>query len=196
MGQMRSGNLRPTRYGGSLCEIRPDFSSPLPHCCRPVPLPKRNSADPLSTPTISEAVPVPVATGESERFVIRDKQQRIRVDGRVRGGRMEGYWTYFDSKGEKLAVLSYRLHQRHGPAHLYYVTADGPAVGRARMTVATRTVPSTAWWKASGRPGKLERDFDHGMLQGARGWTERGARMSDGKPCGRLWRKAARRMLC
>ena len=96
--------------------------------------PKDEETDDLSgIPTLTEAVPVPKAEGESERFIIRDKQQRIRVDGRVRGGKMDGMWVYYDSKGEKLAIVNYRIDQRSGPIQLFYVTADGPAVGRVRM---------------------------------------------------------------
>lgn len=144
---------------------------------------KEDDADePLAVPTLTDAVPVPVATGESERFVIRDKQQRIRVDGRVRGGQMDGTWVYFDSRGEKLAVINYKLDQRHGPAHLYYVSADGPAAGRVRMSgsyidgMPNGMVESR--WASGGK--KLERDFDRGILQGSRGWSEKGARLSDG----------------
>ena len=144
---------------------------------------KDETGDPLPTPTLTDAVPVPTASGESERFIIRDKQQRLRVDGRVRGGQMDGLWAYYDSKGEKLALVNYRLDQRHGPAHLYYVTADGPAVGRPRMTGnyaggSPHGIVESRW--ASGGK-KLERDFDRGMLQGARGWTEKGTRMTDGE---------------
>jgi hypothetical protein len=34
-------------------------------------------------------------------------------------------------------------------------------------------------WPSSGK--KTERDFDRGILQGARGWAESGKRMSDGE---------------
>jgi hypothetical protein len=135
------------------------------------------------TPTLTPTAPVPTATGESERFIIRDKEKRLRVDGRVRGGHMDGLWAYYDSKGEKLALINYRIDERHGPAHLYYVTADGPAVGRVRMTGAyvggTLNGMVESRWASGGK--KLERDFDRGMLQGARGWTEKGTRMTDGE---------------
>jgi hypothetical protein len=138
---------------------------------------------PIDTPTLTEAAPVPTAAEKSERFVIRDQQQRLRVDGRTNAGRMDGPWVYYDSKGEKLALVNYRLDQRNGPVQLYYVTADGPAVGRLRMTgkfaggSAHGTVESR--WASGGK--KLERDFDRGILQGARGWTEKGTRMTDGE---------------
>jgi hypothetical protein len=133
-------------------------------------------------PTLTEAAPVPTVSGDPERFVIKDKQQRLRVDGRTRGGHMDGAWVYYDSKGEKLAVINYRLDQRNGPAQLFFVTADGPAVGRQRMTGAY-TEGSPNGMLASNWPGgakKLERDFDRGILQGARGWNEKGVRLSDG----------------
>lgn len=136
-----------------------------------------------SAPTLTDAAPVPAASGKSERFIIRDKQQRLRVDGRVDNGRMTGQWVYYDSKGEKLALVTYRLDERHGPVQLFYVSADGPAVGRTRMTGSyingspNGTMASN--WPAGGK--KLEREFDQGILQGAKGWTEKGARMADGE---------------
>jgi len=143
----------------------------------------KDTTELLPTPTLTEAAPVPTVTGKSERFVIRDKEQRLRVDGRVRGGHMDGLWAYYDSKGEKLAMVNYRLDQRNGPAQLYYVTADGPAVGRPRMSGSFAGGSPHGMiesrWASGGK--KLERDFDRGMLQGARGWTEKGARMTDGE---------------
>jgi hypothetical protein len=95
---------------------------------------------------------------------------------------MDGIWVYYDSKGEKLAVLNYRIDQRSGPAQLFFVSADGPAVGRQRMTGAYSDGSPNGMvisnWPAGNK--KLERDFDRGILQGARGWTEKGVRMSDG----------------
>lgn len=139
--------------------------------------------DANGVPLLTEPAPVPVASKESERFLIRDKQQRIRVDGRTNAGRMDGMWTYYDSRGEKLAIVNYRLDQREGPVQLYYVTADGPAVGRVRMLGAFASGSAhgmvSSKWASGGK--KLEREFDHGILQGARGWTEKGTRMSDGE---------------
>ena len=145
----------------------------------PDPLPE----DANGVPLLTHPAPVPVASGDSQRFLIRDKQQRIRVDGRTNTGRMDGLWTYYDSKGEKLAIVNYRLDQREGPVQLFYVTADGPAVGRVRMLGAYAKGSAhgmiSSKWASGGK--KLERDFDHGILQGARGWTEKGTRMSDGE---------------
>ena len=136
----------------------------------------------LGTPTLTDAMPLPADTGDSERFLIRDKQQRIRVDGRVQEGRMTGLWVYYDSYGEKLGLVNYRLDQRHGPVQLFYVTADGPAVRRVRMTGAyaggAQNGMLESRWPSGGK--KLERDFDQGILQGARGWNEKGVRLSDG----------------
>lgn len=138
--------------------------------------------NPGDTPLLSDPNPLATESGKSERFLIRDTQQRVRVDGRVDGGRMTGLWVYYDSKGERLAQITYRLDQRHGPAQLFYVTADGPAVGRPRMSGAyvnnAQNGMMQSHWPSGGK--KLERDFDQGILQGARGWTEKGARMSDG----------------
>jgi len=146
------------------------------------PEPDEGTVDEMGAPTMTDAAPLPVESGQSERFVVRDKQQRIRVDGRVDTGRMTGVWTYFDSYGERLAVVNYKLDQRHGPVQLYYVTADGPAVKRLRMTGeyvnGAQNGMMESRWPSGGK--KLERDFDQGILQGARGWTEKGGRLDDG----------------
>ena len=156
------------------------FAFSLASCAGP---PDPSIEDMPGAPTLTDAAPVPTASGQSRRFVIRDKQQRLRVDGRVNAGRMDGTWVYYDSKGEKLAIVNYKLDQRHGPVQLYYVTADGPAVGRVRMLGAYDGGSAqgllTSRWASGGK--KLERDFDHGILQGARGWTEKNTRMSDGE---------------
>lgn len=126
---------------------------------------------------------MPKSTGAGERLVIRDKSQRIRVDGRVDGGRMEGMFVYYDSKGDKLGMVNYHLDQRHGTAHLYYVNADGPAVGRVRSMGTYQNGAPTGVivnnWPNGAK--KLEREFDQGILQGAKGWRENGQRMSDGE---------------
>src|SRR5436190_13456021 len=93
---------------------------------------KNDDSEIADVPLLTDPLPVAKDTGASERFVIRDKQQRLRVDGRVDNGRMTGTWVYYDSKGEKLALVSYNADQRTGPAELFYVTADGPAVKRTR----------------------------------------------------------------
>jgi hypothetical protein len=134
-------------------------------------------------PTITETAPVPQVTGQGERLVIRDQAKRIRVDGRTDGGRMQGLFVYFDSKGDQLARVTYHLDQRHGPAQLYYVNADGPAVGRTR-SLGTYSNGAPTGMIVSHWPGgakKMERDFDEGILQGARGWRENGQRMTDGE---------------
>ncbi|HEX2749041.1 MAG TPA: hypothetical protein VHM91_13630 [Verrucomicrobiales bacterium] len=144
--------------------------------------PKDPDGELPAVPTLTETAPVPTVSGASERFLIRDKQQRIRVDGRIRSGHMDGPWVYYDSKGEKLALINYHIDQRHGPAQLFFVTADGPAVGRVRM-IGSYADGSPNGMITSNWPGgtkKLERDFDHGILQGARGWTEKNVRLSDG----------------
>jgi hypothetical protein len=137
---------------------------------------------PGDTPLLTDPLPLPPDSAESERFVIRDKQQRLRVDGRTSAGRMTGMWVYYDSRGEKLATVNYRHDQRSGPAQLFYVTADGPAVGRLRMNGAyaggAQNGMFESRWPSGGK--KSERDFDQGILQGARGWSEKGTRLSDG----------------
>lgn len=143
---------------------------------------KNDDSEIADTPLLTDPNPIAKDSGQSERFVIRDKQQRIRVDGRVDSGRMTGPWVYYDSKGEKLAVVTYRADQRTGPAELFYVTADGPAVKRPRMSGAyvsgAQNGMFTSNWPSGGK--KSERDFDQGILQGARGWSEKGERLSDG----------------
>ena len=133
-------------------------------------------------PLLTDPNPIAQDSGESERFVIRDKQQRIRVDGRVDSGRMTGSWAYFDSMGEKLAVVNYRADQRTGPAELFFVTADGPAVKRPRMKGAYVAGAQNGMFESHWPSGskRSERDFDQGILQGARGWSEKGDRLSDG----------------
>jgi hypothetical protein len=54
------------------------------------PEPYEGTVDELGAPTMTDAMPVPVESGKSERFVIRDTQKRVRVDGRVDSGRMTG----------------------------------------------------------------------------------------------------------
>jgi hypothetical protein len=138
---------------------------------------------PDGAPTLTDAVPVPRTTGAGERLIIRDKSQRIRVDGRVDNGRMQGLFVYYDSRGEKLGQVNYHLDQRHGAAQLFYVSADGPAVGRVRSmgtyAAGSPTGMMMSHWPAGAK--KLERDFDQGILQGARGWRENGQRMTDGE---------------
>ncbi len=134
-------------------------------------------------PSTSQA---PAENGSPERFVIKDPQGRVRVDGRVARGRMDGLWTYYDSKGGRLAVVTYRDNQRHGPARLYFVAADGPAAGRSRMTGSyvegSADGMTLSHWPSGAK--KLEREFDRGILQGARGWTEKGTRLEDGAAMG------------
>ncbi len=118
-----------------------------------------------------------------ERFVIKDKEKRLRVDGRVQDNRMVGTWHFFDPKGERLASLSYRGGRREGLVEMYFVSSDGPAVGRQRMSGTFRNGALEGFarskWPAGGP--KLEREFDQGVLEGAKGWQEDGSRMSDGE---------------
>ena len=121
-------------------------------------------------------------SGKDGRFVIRDAQGAMRVDGVLKEGRMDGAWKYFDPGGRRLAELDYRGDQRHGPVSLYYVSADGSAAGRKRMAAAYENGSlngmARSWYPSGGK--QLERDFDHGILQGSRGWSEYGKEMSDG----------------
>ncbi len=134
-------------------------------------------------PTLTETALVPKPSGAGERFIIRDKSQRIRVDGRVDSDRMEGTFFYYDSRGDKLGVVNHHLDQRHGAAHLYFVNADGPAVGRVRCMGNYSGGSPTGMFVSNWPSGKkkLEREFDQGILQGAKGWREDGQRMTDGE---------------
>ncbi len=124
----------------------------------------------------------PESKGGAERFVIRDRAQRLRVDGRLKAGRMNGPWTFFDAKGERLAAVGYRDDQRHGLIQVYYVSTDGPAVGRMKMSGTYAMGLLNGFARSSWPSGsqKLEREFDLGILQAARGFNEDGTRMSDG----------------
>ena len=121
-------------------------------------------------------------SGKDGRFVIRDAQGAMRVDGTLKQGRMDGLWKYFDPSGRRLAEVGYRADQRQGPVTLYYVSTDGKAAGRKRMTGTygdgSLDGMTRSWYPSGGK--ELERDFDHGILQGARGWQEDGKEMTDG----------------
>ncbi|MDB6072082.1 MAG: hypothetical protein JWL81_3253, partial [Verrucomicrobiales bacterium] len=120
-------------------------------------------------------------SGKEGRFVIRDNKGAMRVEGVLKGGRMDGLWKYFDPTGRRLAEVTYRADQRQGPATLYYVARDGKAAGRKRMTAVYEEGALNGFarnWSAGG--GKsLEREFDRGILESARGWDESGKELSD-----------------
>jgi hypothetical protein len=120
--------------------------------------------------------------GKDGRFVIRDPKGAMRVDGTLRGGRMDGFWQYFDPAGRRLAGVTYRGDRRQGPVTLYFVSKDGKAAGRRKMTGvyedgALNTFAMTFYTNGN---KQLERDFDRGILQGVRGWKEDGSEMTDG----------------
>lgn len=125
---------------------------------------------------------VPVA-GKEGRMVIRDAKGAMRVDGVLKGGRMDGLWKYFDPNGRKLGEVSYRGDQRHGPATLYFVSKDGKAAGKKKMTGVYEDGSLNGFARNFyGQGGKhLEREFDRGILQAVRGWKEDGKEMTDGE---------------
>ena len=149
------------------------------------PGPEDEAGQPRTKPQADAGVPatglVPVS-GKDGRFVIRDAKGAMRVDGVLREGRMDGPWKYFDPTGRRLAGLSYRGDQRHGPITLFYVTADGKAAGKKRMAGAydngSLNGMAISWYPTGGK--QLEREFDSGILQGSRGWQENGQEMTDG----------------
>ena len=65
---------------------------------------------------------------------------------------------------------------------MYDVSTDGKAAGRKRMTGTysdgSLDGMTRSWYPSGGK--ELGRDFDHGILQGARGWQEDGKEMTDG----------------
>ncbi len=120
-------------------------------------------------------------SGQDGRFVIRDAKGSMRVDGVLKAGRMDGVWKYFDPTGRRLAELTYRADQRHGPITLFYVSADGKAAGQKRMAAAYEEGAlngmARTWYPSGGK--QLEREFDHGILQGSHGFLENGKEMTD-----------------
>lgn len=145
----------------------------------PVGTQKSRRARPAPEPAPTGLAPV---AGREGRFVIRDPQGAMRVEGTLEGGRLAGLWKYYDPTGRRMAEVSYRADQRQGPVSLFYVASDGKAAGKKRMTgeFVDGTLNGFArnWYPGGGK--YLERDFDRGLLQGARGWMEDGKDMSDG----------------
>jgi antitoxin component YwqK of YwqJK toxin-antitoxin module len=124
----------------------------------------------------------PVA-GKEGRMVIRDAKGAMRVEGVLKGGRMDGLWKYFDPNGRKLGEVTYRGDQRHGPVTLYFVSKDGKAAGKKKMTGVYDDGSLNGFARNFyGQGGKhLEREFDRGILQSVRGWKEDGKEMTDGE---------------
>jgi antitoxin component YwqK of YwqJK toxin-antitoxin module len=124
---------------------------------------------------------VPVK-GKEGRFVIRDTGGAMRVDGTLKGGRMDGLWKYFDPTGRRLAEVTYRGDEREGPVTLYFVAKDGKAAGKKKMTGVYQHGSLNGFARNFyGNGGKhLEREFDRGILQAVRGWEEDGKEMTDG----------------
>lgn len=123
----------------------------------------------------------PVA-GKEGKFVIRDEKGAMRVQGNLKAGRMDGLWKFFDPTGRRLAEVTYRADDRQGPLTLYYVAKDGDAAGKKKMTGAYEKGSLNGFAHNFHGNGAryLERDFDHGILQGSRGWLLDGKEMTDG----------------
>ncbi len=130
---------------------------------------------------VSPAGLVPVA-GKEGRFVIRDTGGAMRVEGNLKGGRMDGLWKYYDPTGRRLAEVTYRGDDREGPVTLYFVAKDGKAAGKKKMTGVYQHGSLNGFARNFyGNGGKhLEREFDRGILQAVRGWEEDGKEMTDG----------------
>lgn len=124
---------------------------------------------------------LPPVAGKEGRFVIRDAKGSMRVEGLLKAGRMDGLWKYFDPTGRRLAEVNYAADQRQGAVTLFYVAADGPAAGKKRMTAiyeAGALHGLATNWSPRGIKS-LEREFDHGILESARGWDQNGKDLSD-----------------
>lgn len=123
----------------------------------------------------------PVA-GKEGKFVIRDAKGAMRVQGTLKGGRMDGDWKYFDPSGRRLAEVAYLADQRHGAVTVYYVSTDGKAAGSKKMTGVYLDGALNGFARSFHRSGGkyLEREFDRGILQASRGWQEDGKELTDG----------------
>ena len=121
-------------------------------------------------------------TGKEGKFVIRDEKGAMRVQGNLKAGRMDGIWKYFDPTGRRLAEVSYLADERQGPITLFYVAEDGEAAGKKKMTGAYENGSLNGFAHNFHGTGEkyLERDFDHGILQGSRGWMKDRKEMTDG----------------
>jgi hypothetical protein len=145
--------------------------------------PKAGDHKPKPMDEVVPATGLTPVSGKDGRFVIRDPKGAMRVDGHLKGGRMDGEWQYFDPQGRRLALVNYRADQRHGAVSLFYVSKDGKAAGRKKMTgtfVDGSLNEFARTYYASGEK-ELEREFDRGILQAVRGWKEDGKALSDGE---------------
>lgn len=121
-------------------------------------------------------------SGRDGRFVIRDPKGALRVDGLLKGGRMNGRWQYSDPSGKRLAEVNYRNDQRQGPATLFFVEGDGKrAAGKKKLTAEYEEGSLNGFARTWYPDGKkhLEREFDRGILQASRGWEADGKEMTD-----------------
>lgn len=142
-------------------------------------------ADSRSKTDVEEDSPasgLAAVAGKEGRFVIRDPGGALRVEGTLKGGRMDGLWKYYDPTGRRLAEVTYRADDRQGPVTLYYVSKDGKAAGKKKMTGVYEHGALHGFARNFyGNGGKyLEREFDRGILQASRGWEEDGKNMTDG----------------
>ena len=118
-----------------------------------------------------------------EQVVIRDPDKRVRVIGSLDAAGMQGVWRFFDAAGNRVADITWKDGVRSGPVELMHPAKVGSASGAARLkghcSAGVFDGFQHSFWPAGRK--KLEREFDAGMLQGARGWHENGKEMTDGE---------------
>ena len=123
------------------------------------------------------------AAKPAEQVVIRDPEKRVRVIGSLDAAGMQGVWRFFDAAGNRVADLTWKDGVRTGPLELMHPSKAGAAAGVTRLkgncSAGVFDGFQHSFWP-TGRK-KLEREFDAGMLQGARGWQENGKEMTDGE---------------
>jgi hypothetical protein len=73
------------------------------------PTPEAADGKPVDEASATGLAPV---SGKDGRFVIRDAQGAMRVDGTLKHGRIDGLWKYCDPSGRRLAEVAYQADQR------------------------------------------------------------------------------------
>jgi hypothetical protein len=67
-----------------------------------------DNGKPMDEAPVTGLAPV---SGKDGRFVIRDAQGAMRVDGTLKHGRIDGLWKYCDPSGRRLAEVAYQADQ-------------------------------------------------------------------------------------